>query len=136
MTGESGPVARQGDPNYDPFYDIAPWPDVDGAILINDVTTVSGQFGETCISSFVYNGDGLRTRREGNWGITWDYVWHVASGLPVILNERDRHNKLDGETAGHGANNTYVYGLDLISATDKDGARSYFLYDGLGGRSG
>jgi RHS repeat-associated protein len=80
----------------------------------------------------VYNGDGLRTRREGNWGLTWDYIWDVAAGLPVILNEKDRHYTLDGETAGHGVNNTYVYGLDLISVTDKDGNQTYFLYDALG----
>jgi YD repeat-containing protein len=84
----------------------------------------------------VYNGDGVRTRREGNWGRTWDYVWDVAAGLPVILNEKDRHYTLDGETAGHGVNNTYVYGLDLISATDKDGNQTYFLYDGLGSTTG
>ena len=28
--------------------------------------------------------------------------------------------------------NTYVYGLDLISATDNGGAQTHFLYDGLG----
>jgi hypothetical protein len=28
--------------------------------------------------------------------------------------------------------NTYVYGLDLISATDGAGAQTYFTYDGLG----
>lgn len=34
---------------------------------------------------------------------TTNYVWDVSAGLPVVLQ--------DGE-------NTYVYGLDLISATD------------------
>ena len=48
---------------------------------------------------------------------TTNYVWDVAAGLPVVLQ--------DGE-------NTYVYGLDLISATDSQGDQTYFLYDGLG----
>jgi uncharacterized protein RhaS with RHS repeats len=30
--------------------------------------------------------------------------------------------------------NTYVYGLDLISATDGRGDQTYFTYDGLGPR--
>ena len=42
-------------------------------------------------------------------------------GLPVVLQ--------DGP-------NTYVYGLDLISATDGGGAQTYFLYDGLGSTTG
>jgi RHS repeat-associated protein len=99
---------------------------------IDDVSEVAGQFGEVCLSSYVYNGDGVRTRREGNWGRTWDYVWDVAAGLPVILNEMNRLYELDGATADGSVNNTYVYGLDLISVTDKDGNQSYFLYDGLG----
>jgi hypothetical protein len=41
----------------------------------------------------------------------------VASGLPVVLQD---------------GTNTYVYGLDLISATDGQGDQTYFLYDGLG----
>jgi RHS repeat-associated protein len=48
---------------------------------------------------------------------TTNYVWDVAADLPVVLQ--------DGE-------NTYVYGLDLISATDSEGDQVYFLYDGLG----
>jgi RHS repeat-associated protein len=96
------------------------------------VTAVAGQQGEVCLSSYVYNGNGVRTRREGNWGRTWDYVWDVAAGLPVILNEMNRLYELDGATAVGSVNNTYVYGLDLISVTDKDGNQSYFLYDGLG----
>jgi RHS repeat-associated protein len=49
---------------------------------------------------------------------TTDYVWDVAAGLPVVLQDSD--------------GNTYVYGLDLISATDGEGAQTYFQYDGLG----
>jgi YD repeat-containing protein len=41
----------------------------------------------------------------------------VTGGLPVVLQ--------DGE-------NTYVYGLALISATDGQGDQVYYLYDGLG----
>lgn len=48
---------------------------------------------------------------------TTNYVWDVAAGLAVVLQ--------DGEI-------TYVYGLDLISATDSQGAQTYFLHDGLG----
>ncbi len=49
--------------------------------------------------------------------VTTDYIWDVARGLPVVLQD---------------GTNTYVYGLDLISATDGGGAQTYFLYDGLG----
>ena len=31
-----------------------------------------------------------------------------------------------------GAGKTYVYGLDLISATDSQGDQTYVTYDGLG----
>ncbi len=41
----------------------------------------------------------------------------MAAGLPVVLQDDD---------------NTYVYGLDLISATDSSGTQTYYLYDGLG----
>ena len=41
----------------------------------------------------------------------------MAAGLPVVLQD---------------GTNTYVYGLDLISATDGGGDQTYFLYDGLG----
>src|SRR5207249_11582751 len=55
-------------------------------------------------------------------------AWHVAAGLTVELKETGRHNELNGL----GTNNTYVYGLDLISVTDRTGAQTYFLNDGLG----
>jgi RHS repeat-associated protein len=63
-----------------PAVSPAPPPDGNGAIQTDDVTEVAGQQGEVCLSSYVYNGDGLRTRGEGNWGLTCDYVWDVAAG--------------------------------------------------------
>ncbi len=44
-------------------------------------------------------------------------VVSTAAGLPVGLQD---------------GTNTYVYGLDLISATDGAGMQTYYLYDGLG----
>ncbi|MFQ6019243.1 MAG: RHS repeat protein, partial [Dehalococcoidia bacterium] len=67
-------------------------------------------------SSSIYNGDGLRMSHTVG-ATTTSYNWDVASGLPVVLQD---------------GTNTYVYGLDLISATDGGGAQTYFLYDGLG----
>ncbi len=49
--------------------------------------------------------------------VTTTYTWDVATGLPVILQD---------------GTNTYVYGLDLISATDAGGVQTYYMYDGLG----
>jgi len=67
-------------------------------------------------SSSVYNGDGLRmSHTEGV--VTTTYTWDVAAGLPVVVQDSD---------------NTYVYGLDLISTTDGAGVQTYHLYDGLG----
>jgi RHS repeat-associated protein len=67
-------------------------------------------------STSVYNGDGLRMSHTVGESTT-DYVWDVASGLPVVLQD---------------GTNSYVYGLDLISAIDSEGGRIHFLYDGLG----
>jgi hypothetical protein len=54
-------------------------------------------------------------------GQTRNYTWDVASGLPVVLQD---------------GTNTYVHGLDLISATDDaSGDQTYHLYDGLGSTS-
>ena len=50
-------------------------------------------------------------------GTPTNYTWDVNASLPVVLQ--------DGL-------NTYVYGLDLISATDSLGVQTYFTYDGLG----
>ncbi len=50
-------------------------------------------------------------------GQTTNYAWDAGAKLPVVLQD---------------GTNTYVYGLDLISATDSSGAQTYFLADGLG----
>jgi RHS repeat-associated protein len=67
-------------------------------------------------SSSTYNGDGLRMSHTTG-GVTTNYTWDVARGLSVVLQD---------------GTNSYVYGLDLISATDGAGAQTYFTYDGLG----
>jgi RHS repeat-associated protein len=71
---------------------------------------------DSVTSSSTYNGDGLRMSHTVGQTTT-DYIWDVASGLPVVLED---------------GTNTYVYGLDLISATDGQAAQVYFLADGLG----
>ena len=78
----------------------------------NRLTVVSGSNASTN----TYNGDGLRMSRTAS-GVTTNYTWDVASGLPSVLED---------------GTNRYVYGLDLISATNASGAQTYFLYDGLG----
>ena len=94
---------------------------------------MAAQVGLSCSTSrFTYNGDGLRTARVSSRYSDMRYVWEVAAGLPAVLKEQDLHNALDG----HGTDNTYVYGLDLISVTDRVGAQSYYLYDGLGSVTG
>ncbi len=67
-------------------------------------------------SSSVYNGDGLRMSHTVS-GQATNYTWDIAARLPVVLQD---------------GTNTYVYGLDLISATDASGAQTYSTYDGLG----
>jgi len=70
------------------------------------------------------NGDGLRTSHTSG-GVTTNYTWDVASGLPVVLQ--------DGTY-------TYVYGLDLISVTEEfpdkttppPAVQRYFFPDALG----
>ncbi|HVP05850.1 MAG TPA: RHS repeat-associated core domain-containing protein [Dehalococcoidia bacterium] len=54
---------------------------------------------------------------DGGGPVATDYVWDVNRGLPVVLQD---------------GTNTYVYGLDLISATDGGGDQTYYTYDGLG----
>jgi hypothetical protein len=71
---------------------------------------------DSVTSTSVYNGDGLRMSHTVGESTT-DYVWDVASGLPVVLQD---------------GTDSYVYGLDLISAIDSEGGRIHFLYDGLG----
>jgi YD repeat-containing protein len=67
-------------------------------------------------SSSVYNGDGLRMSHTVS-GQTTSYTWDVGADLPVALQD---------------GTNTYVYGLDLISATDASGNQNYYLHNGLG----
>jgi hypothetical protein len=50
-------------------------------------------------ASYAYNGDGLRMSSTVGANTT-SYVWDVAAGLPVVLQD---------------GTNTYVYGLGLIS---------------------
>ncbi|HEY7466750.1 MAG TPA: hypothetical protein VIB47_08660 [Dehalococcoidia bacterium] len=61
------------------------------------------------IASYAYNGDGLRMSSTVGANTT-GYVWDVAAGLPVILQD---------------GTNTYVYGLGLISTYD--GTSTSFL---------
>ena len=71
-------------------------------------------------STSTYNGVGQRMSHTVG-AATTTYIWDAARGLPVVLQD---------------GTNTYVYGLDLISATDGSGAQTYFLYDGLGSTTG
>jgi RHS repeat-associated protein len=54
---------------------------------------------------------------EGGGPVATSYVWDVNRSLPVVLQD---------------GTNTYVYGLDLISATDGGGGQTFFATDGLG----
>ncbi len=67
-------------------------------------------------SPSVYNGDGLRMSHTVS-GQTTSYTWDAAAELPVVLQD---------------GTNTYVYGLDLISATNSSGVQTYVLHDSLG----
>ncbi len=107
----------------DAFYDF----NGSGFVDTGDMAFVTSQFGQACVSRFTYNGDGLRVARAGSY-LNWKYAWDVGSGLPVILKETDSHQ----EVSGQGTDNTYVYGLDLISVTGRTGSQTYFLSDGLG----
>jgi len=110
----------------DAFYNLSG--DPDNFVDITDISLLSGQFGKACPSRFTYNGDGLRVARAGSW-LNSKYVWDTAAGLPVILKETDSHN---AAVSNKGTDNTYVYGLGLISVTDRTGAQTYFTSDGLG----
>jgi RHS repeat-associated protein len=67
-------------------------------------------------SSSIYDGDGQRMSHTVS-GQTTNYAWDAGAKLPVVLQD---------------GTNTYVYGLDLISATDSSGAQTYVLHDSLG----
>jgi RHS repeat-associated protein len=49
--------------------------------------------------------------------VTTDYALDVNAGLPVVLDD---------------GTNEYVYGLNLISATDSSDNQAYYTHDGLG----
>jgi RHS repeat-associated protein len=66
--------------------------------------------------SSTYNGDGLRMSHTSG-GTTTNYTWDVGAGLAEILKDNTY---------------TYVYGLDLISATDSSGNQNYYMHNGLG----
>lgn len=87
--------------------------DHENRLTATEIDSVSG--------SYMYNGDGLRASRTLA-ATTISYVWDVGSGLPSILQDSDE--------------NTYVYGLDLISRTDDQGDQEYNLYDGIGSTTG
>jgi len=71
-------------------------------------------------TTFVYNPDGIRLSKATN-GVTTSYVWDIAAGPPVIIQETT------------GANTTtYTYGRGLICTTTSSGAQLYRLTDGLG----
>jgi RHS repeat-associated protein len=61
-----------------------------------------------------YNGDQLRTSRTVA-GTTTNFVWDVASGTPVVLDDGTQ----------------YVYGAGLVAQVTSSGT-FYFLADGLG----
>jgi hypothetical protein len=50
-------------------------------------------------------------------GQTANYTWDVNSPLASVIQD---------------TNNTYVYGLELISSTDGSGNQTYFTHDGVG----
>jgi uncharacterized protein RhaS with RHS repeats len=80
---------------------------------------------DSVYSVLTYNGDGLRMIRTVAGQGTANYVWDVAAGLPVVLQ--------DGTNAGACPERSRrVYGLDLISRTDSGGDQEYYLTDGLG----
>ena len=58
---------------------------------VNSVTT-----------NFTYRGDGLRDSRAVSGGATTTFMWDIASGLPVVLD--------DG--------NQYVYGAGLAAIVE------------------
>jgi RHS repeat-associated protein len=66
-------------------------------------------------ASYAYNGERLRMSSTVGANTT-SYVWDVAAGLPVVLQD---------------GTNTYVYGLGLISTYDGTNM-TYRLTDGLG----
>ena len=85
------------------------------AVDINARNHSHQQFNDACPRDFTYNGDGLRTSHT-SLGLTTNYTWDVAAGLPVILED---------------GTNRYVYGLDLISATNSPATGRFLSRDPL-----
>ncbi len=89
----------------------------------------NGQILKTCPRYYDYNGDGLRTSQTLGKFIT-SYRWDVAAGLPVVLQETTQQLWCVKPAPSKPCRNvprdvtdktTYVYGLDLISATPEAG---------------
>ena len=66
----------------------------------------------------------VRCRQSGPLLVT-SYTWDAAASLPVIVQETTNESTT-----------SYVYGLDMLSATDNNDVTTYFLQDGLGSTTG
>jgi uncharacterized protein RhaS with RHS repeats len=66
----------------------------------------------------------VRCRQSGPLLVT-SYTWDAAPSLPVIVQETTNESTT-----------SYVYGLDMLSATDNNDVTTYFLQDGLGSTTG
>lgn len=101
------------------------WQDNNGNIVIKDGTQSfsydfeNRMFASNFGFSATYNGDGLRmtTSVPPYPSNLVNYTWDVNSPLPVVIQD---------------TNNTYVYGLDLISSTNNSGTTTFYTGDGLG----
>ena len=125
--------AAEGSAAYDQLADV----NHDRVINVLDSSQVAAENGYACGSSgantgtgrYVYNGDGLRlratTKATGQAPVDNDSVWTQGDGLPVVLQDVRMQS-------GTSTTTTFLYGLDLISATDNAGVTSYYLTDGLG----
>ena len=115
---------------YDYHFDV----NADGFINTTDLLIVAQQQGAglscTDTASYRYDGAGLRIEKkqkpQGQSLQTSTYIWDSAASLPVVVQE-----KTNGTVT-----NSYVYGLDLLSATDNNNVTTYFLQDGLGSTTG
>ncbi len=81
-------------------------------------------------AAYRYDGSGLRVEKKQS-GQTTSYVWDTTASPPVVVQDTTR----SGTGTLLGAN-SYVYGLDLLSATDNNNVTTYFLQDGLGSTTG
>ena len=120
--------ANEGQALYDYHYDL----NGDGVVSEVDVTLVAAQASTFCpdTANIDYDGSGLRIRLkvrpvEEDPVNTTAYVWDAAASLPVIVQETTND-----------ATTSYVYALDMLSATDNSNVTTYFLQDGLGSTTG